>query len=96
MFSRSLRIALVMACALVLGQWLALLHASEHSPSHPESLHCSLCLQAHSLGHTAVMAKLSIVLPAAQFIFAANTATRHHTRQLYAVNNRGPPRFVQI
>lgn len=96
MSSRSLRVALVVACALVLGQWLALLHAGQHSLGQPESLHCSICLQMHNLGHTGVMAKVSIVLPQASFSFSTPQIATHHSRQLYAVNNRGPPRFVQI
>jgi len=87
-------VSLVLAAALLLGQWLAAAHATEHSLL-PEAAHaCAVCVYAHGAGHGALPARVTLIVggpadaPEARFAAApVPVAVRLHPI-------RGPPALL--
>lgn len=85
---------MLFALALILGQWLALAHASEHPALQPDKAGCELCLHVHQLGTAAPAgsaAPVAITAHEAPSLAVAPRATRGAPPRLHPI--RGPPRL---
>ena len=95
MRSRQPLISAVLALALLVGQWLAAVHAPDHAVQPGGSHDCAICVYAHGAGTGALPSLPAVIGLApstdapASFIAAriSAAASRHHPI-------RGPPALL--
>ncbi len=81
----------LLALTLVLGQWLALAHLSEHPTLQAEKPGCELCLHVQQLGSAAptIIGQAPVVAGHEVPSQTARTSVHRAPPQLYPI--RGPP-----
>ena len=94
MRSRLPLISAVLAVALLLGQWLAATHVTDHALQPGGADNCAVCVYAHSAGSGALpsvpVVAMAVTADTPVATLAANpvsAATRHHPI-------RGPPALL--
>lgn len=86
--------SLLLALALVLGQWLVLAHAFEHPALQADAL-CQICAHAQGLDGAALSPALPLPTALAHGEAPAGAATRSTlAAPLAAYDIRGPPAFA--
>jgi hypothetical protein len=78
--------------AIVVGQWLAVVHATQHELSAPdESISCDICAVAHSGGGLPVVITLFIAFAFREFISFPQPAAVVIRRTVVLPQGRAPP-----
>lgn len=93
MSHRSL-VSLVLAAALLAGQWLSASHETEHSLL-PDAAHaCAVCVYAHGAGHGALPTSVALAFAGAADVPAPALAATPAAVAIRLHPIRGPPAFL--
>ena len=86
---------LLVAVGFALGQWCALVHASQHELlPHAGKTPCAVCAIAHAAGVKPAALKLPVPLATRAEAPATRELADHHVRLVVTPPNRGPPRLL--
>jgi hypothetical protein len=87
-------ISAVLTLALLLGQWLAATHGSDHALQPNGSDNCAVCVYAHSAGAGALPTVPVVALAAPAEAPTTDIATRPHAAAIRHHPIRGPPALL--
>ncbi|GEM_PF-3116621 len=86
---------LLLALALLAGQWTVLAHSAEHTA--PQQTHdglCVICIQSHNLEQAQTSSIVSLPAIAARFVPASQSSPAPADVRLAEANIRAPPHTI--